>query len=163
MSTGSGTNFPSRLWTMFDYQGRLAQFWGSQIGPSEPVVTLRVRVANITADSYPGIIGNAPWSAGRDWPTGQIHNRISGTTMYVDTSEWTEIEVKLPIPAPRDGKRYTWQWSEASREWIKAWFATCNVCRESHRPGQSHCIRCEKALTISDTSRGILCKECRAT
>jgi hypothetical protein len=137
------STIPSRLFQLFDYNGYLAQSLGSRMGRDEPVQTFALRVSNIKAAEYPGILGMPPWDNGRPFANGVVY-MPNGRPILVNTESWPTVDVRIDVPKPRDGKTYTWRWAGNMGEWIKDSFPLCE-CRESHNPTLPHCGWCGKA------------------
>lgn len=148
--------YPSRLWQLFDYNGRLAQFCGSGNLATEPVRLITIRVGKARADEYPQVLGKVPWANGRSFATGQVTTQFG--SIYVDTYEWEPVEIREPIAAPRNGKTYTWKWSSTGREWQRDYFPHCQDCRNQHDPRMYHCDWCGQPARA--LSKAGLCKTC---
>jgi hypothetical protein len=154
------TAIPHRLWELFSYNGKLAMYWGEKIGPDEPVREVYLRVSKSAADDY-DILGQRPWSSGREWPTGVVRNARSGGQIFVAGESWSEQVLRIPIPAPRDGREYTWKWASGMREWQRDPYPRCATCGKYHKPGLAHCSWCE--ATITKPKLGIIfCPACIA-
>lgn len=140
MANTTTQTFPRRLGELFDFEGQLAQFRGDYLDRETPQHHFRIAVArHIPAGDYPHAIGQTVQNiGGRSW-SGYIRVGWNGDQM-VRTDGWEEKTISLPVAKPRDGKTYTWRWSDFALGrhgvdyWTREYFPRCAECGEVHNP-----------------------------
>jgi hypothetical protein len=148
--------YPARLGELFDFQGKLAQFWGTSPTPDAPFKITTIRVSHIDSREWPDVIRQVPWDAGQASGRGRVW-LPGGREVYVDTDGWKLIKLRAAVPKPRDGLSYTWKWSSFWLEWRKSFFDGCSECRKLHAPDRSHCDNCGTSTRPGQA----LCAHCK--
>ena len=125
-----------RIGELIEHDGKLAQYRGSR-GPHEtPQRIDRVAVSQVIAAEMPGMIGQVPSSPfGNEW-SGTVRTPFGGEGLAI-TDDWKAIEVTVPIPKPRNGRRYTWLWSPVLRRWQRDYYDYCSDCGQQHNPAHT--------------------------
>lgn len=150
-----------------DFRGKLAQHRGDRIHQDGPRQSFYLAVSDLPSADWPNLIGKRlPTRNGNDdnhgW-SGHVFGLRGGgynDYTYVDTRGWELLEVIREIPKPRDGKTYTWRWSNSLMcEWVKDYFHPCHACSDYHNPEIPSCGECGachkpgKGKPYSDGSR----------
>jgi len=146
-----------RLGEFCELAGKLAQYRGDRTLEDRPVRVERYAVARaVLAADAPYLLGQRPWSGPVASWSGEVQTS-GGGRMAIHCDDWLAQEIEVPIPAPRNGKDYTWTWAGYSG-WIKDYFRRCNYCSEWHDPTFFHCSRCGWAMK---PQKHDVCASCR--
>jgi hypothetical protein len=149
-----------------DLNGKLAVLAHSWRDRSRPVELQRYWVfeQESTADGrHSDIIGRSV-----DFASGQMHGTIymsSGSYRRIDLTGCPCVDVEIPIPKPRDGKEYTWEWvSHAFKEYGPGWqkkdFPKCESCCKYHDPVFVYCELCGMCHREGAECKPATCWEC---
>ncbi len=133
----------ARQGQLCEYNGHLAVLFSRSTAMTQP------RVEEMYFDSGMPVESDTRSFAiliGKNF-AGGINDRrevlISGYTyMTVDTTDWEIVEVNIPLPAPRDGQQYTWEWSTLFGQWRKKEFPWCSECQKCHSYDIPYCSNC---------------------
>lgn len=105
-------------------------------------------VSKVKAEDYAGLLGKVPVDSGRNWVYGQVRTD-TGHYLYIspfdaqgDLAEgWAVESDEVPIPKPRDGKLYTWEYEDG--QWRKRDYPRCSQCRHYHKPSLPYHEECD--------------------
>lgn len=134
---------PNAIGQLFEHNGKLAQWRGYRreydAVKERAYVVDKVAVSALAAAEWPHVLGKIP--NGHDW-SGYVNTLPLALNTYVDTRTWTIREAITEIKRPANTKRYRYEWSVVSMEWIrKSWDVRC-VCGDYHNPQLEPCETC---------------------
>lgn len=125
--------------TIIEHNGKLALDLGSTYLPDRPVMMRYLRLSNINAADYDGIVGQRAEFFDSTWQA-NVYPK-SGRCLRLDATDWTNTELEVAQAKPRDGKDYSWGWNifgstytSGQPMWMRVDFPRCDTCGKYHNP-----------------------------
>lgn len=125
-----------QLGELIGYEGLLAQYRGYYWHETEPIRIDRIAASDLDYEKWglTPFLGKVPWSPpGSGTWNGEVENQFGGRA-YVKADDWPVHLVEHPIPRPRNGREYAWEWNDFTHQWDKSFYPRCSLCEHYHDP-----------------------------
>lgn len=141
------TQYQPGRFEIVERHGNVAIRTWESVQQDTPVRVTEFYVCDAKAELWEGLIGKTPIDGTRNWVYGMVRTAAGGhiyVTPFGDDGnlkpDWHVETDEHPIPKPRDGRTYTWEYRNA--QWRKKEYPRCGQCMYWHKPELPFCEEC---------------------